>query len=98
VVAVTAVAAFLPIRHVRNTNEITVYLRLSDRLESLGLAGAFTMIDPLLKRLATDPALRLRLVASLKKSPSSSPFCVSSNRLTRALGGRVESAGKDKNC
>ena len=59
-VAVTAVAAFLQIRQSGIRTKLP-YLRLSDRLESLGLAGAFTMIDPLLKRLATDPALRLRL-------------------------------------
>jgi len=44
-----------------NTNEITVYLKLSDRLEALGAPGAFTAIDPFLDRLATDATLRLRL-------------------------------------
>ncbi len=61
VVAVTAIAAFLQIRHVRNSNEVTVNLRLGDRLESLDLAGAFTTIDPFLERLVTDPAFRFRL-------------------------------------
>jgi len=35
IVAITAIAAFLQIRHVRNANEIAVYLRLVDRLDSL---------------------------------------------------------------
>jgi len=60
-IVATAIAAFLQIRHVRNTNEITVYLKLSDRLEALGAPGAFTAIDPFLDRLATDATLRLRL-------------------------------------
>lgn len=61
VVAATAAAAFLQIRHVRNANEITVFLRLVDRLDSLEAEAAFAGIDEFVTRVRTDPALRLAL-------------------------------------
>ncbi len=59
--AVTAIAAFAQIRHVRNANDITVYLRLVDRLDSPVTQGALDAIDAFLERCATDPSFRFAL-------------------------------------
>jgi predicted glycoside hydrolase/deacetylase ChbG (UPF0249 family) len=61
VVAVTAIAAFAQIRYIRASNEITVFLRTIERVDSPEFATAFAAIGPLRERLATDPELRLRL-------------------------------------
>ena len=61
VVAVTAIAAFVQIRHVRNANEISVYLRLAERLDSLETGEAIAGIDALTERVRSDRAFRTRL-------------------------------------
>jgi hypothetical protein len=61
VVAVTAVAAFVQIRHVRNANDITIYLRLVDRLDAPESRTVFPAIEAFAERLATDADLRTRM-------------------------------------
>jgi hypothetical protein len=61
VIAVTAIAAFAQIRHIRTSNEITVFLRMIERTDSPEFAAAFAAIDPLRKKLTIDPDLRQRL-------------------------------------
>jgi hypothetical protein len=64
IVGIAAIAALLQIRHIRNANEITVYLRLVERLDSPKSRSAFDGIAPLVTRLNTDPAMRARLASS----------------------------------
>jgi hypothetical protein len=45
VVAVAAIAALVQIRHARNANDITIYLRLLDRLDSPKTTAAFAAIE-----------------------------------------------------
>lgn len=61
IVGVAAIAALVQIRHIRNANEITVYLRLIERLESPRATAAFSAIGPFLERFKADPSLRDRL-------------------------------------
>jgi hypothetical protein len=63
IVGVAAIAALLQIRHIRNANEITVYLRIVERLDSPQSRAAFSSIGPLIARLESDPALRERLAS-----------------------------------
>jgi len=62
VVAITAAAAFVQVRHARNSNEITVFLRLVDRLDSLESEAAFAGLDAFVARVNTDAAFRARLI------------------------------------
>jgi hypothetical protein len=61
VVGVTALAAFLQIRHVRYANELSVYMRLFDRLDTPNTLEAFRSIDALAARIRTDPEFRRRM-------------------------------------
>lgn len=61
VVGVAAIAAILQIRHMSNANDIAIYLRLVERLDSPKSRAAFAAILPLAERLKTDSALRSRL-------------------------------------
>lgn len=61
VVAIASVAAIAQIRYIRSSNEITVYLRMIERADSLEFAAAFAATEPLRQRVATDTDLRLRL-------------------------------------
>jgi hypothetical protein len=62
VITVTAIAAFVQIRHARNANEITVYLRLVDRIDSLEAGETFARLDTFVESVRTDPAVRARLM------------------------------------
>ena len=64
VVAIAAVAAFVQVSHVRNSNEITVFLRMVDRLDSLESEAAFAGVDAFVARVRTDSAFRMRLAQS----------------------------------
>ncbi len=64
IVGIAAIAAVLQIRHIRSANDITVFLRLVERLDSPQSQAAFGAIAPLLTRLADDPALRERLAST----------------------------------
>lgn len=61
VVGVAAIAALLQIRHIRNANEITIYLRLIDRLESANALEAFRSYEEFARLVETDRSLRHRL-------------------------------------
>ncbi|MFZ0032295.1 MAG: hypothetical protein WAK84_10520 [Candidatus Cybelea sp.] len=61
IVGVAAIAAMLQIRHIRNANEITIYLHLVDRLESANAAEAFRSFEDFVRQLQTDRSLRYRL-------------------------------------
>lgn len=61
VVGVAAIAALLQIRHVRNANDIAIYLHLVDRLDSIRATEAFGSIEKFTAQLKTDTALRHRL-------------------------------------
>ncbi len=54
----------MQIRHIRNANDIAVYLRLADRLDSPQSLAAFAAIEPFTARVASDPDLRTRLAGS----------------------------------
>jgi hypothetical protein len=58
VVAITAVAAFMQIRHVRNSNEITVFLKLVERLDSLEAEATFAKVDAFAERVRNDVPFR----------------------------------------
>ncbi len=45
----------------RNSNEISVFLKLVERLDSLDAETAFAGIDAFVERVRTDPAFRLQL-------------------------------------
>jgi hypothetical protein len=64
IVGIAAIAAVLQIRHIRSANDITVYLRLVERLDSQQSHAAFNSMRPLLTRLEGDPALRARLASA----------------------------------
>ena len=61
VVGVAAIAALLQIRHIRNANEITIYLHLADRLESANAHEAFGSYMEFAALLASDRTLRDRM-------------------------------------
>lgn len=61
IVGVAAIAALLQIRHIRNANEITIYLHLVDRLESASATEAFRSYAEFAALLQTDEQLRRRL-------------------------------------
>ncbi|HEY6325738.1 MAG TPA: hypothetical protein VIW73_04375 [Candidatus Cybelea sp.] len=61
IVAVAALAAVLQIRHIRNANEITIYLHLVDRLETANATEVFRSFQEVARRLETDRSLRYRL-------------------------------------
>jgi hypothetical protein len=65
IVAVTAIAAFRQLRHYRNANDIVVYLRLIDQMDSplmiegrrnLALVATNVQTDPVYRERLTDPA------------------------------------------
>jgi hypothetical protein len=67
IITVTAIAAFRQLRHNRNANDIVVYLRLIEMMDSpemvearasLALVAAKIMDDPEYLRRLTDPAFR----------------------------------------
>ncbi len=61
VVGVAALAALLQIRHMSNANDIAIYLRLVERLDSPKSRGAFAALAPFAEQLKTDAALRSRM-------------------------------------
>ena len=61
VVAITAIAAFLQIRHVRNSNEISVFLKLVERLDSLEAEATFATVEAFAERVRIDVKLRNEL-------------------------------------
>ncbi len=61
VVAIAAVAAVAQIRYIRSSNEITVFLRMIERVDSPEFTDAFSAIGPLRQRMAIDTGLRQRL-------------------------------------
>jgi hypothetical protein len=61
IVGVAAIAALLQIRHIRNANELTIYLHLVDRLESANAAEVFRSFEDFARQLQTDQSLRYRL-------------------------------------
>ena len=70
VITVTAIAAFVQIRHARNANEITVYLRLVDRIDSLEAGETFARLDTFVESVRTDPAVRAALLDSYRTLPA----------------------------
>ena len=63
IVCATAVAAFAQLRHYRNANDIVVYLRIVDKLDSDEMREAIRSL-PEIQRLLRDPAFRERLRSS----------------------------------
>jgi hypothetical protein len=61
IVAVTAVAAFRQLRHGRNANDIVVYLRLVDFMDSPATVAARENMRAVSEMVAADPAYRERL-------------------------------------
>ena len=61
IIAITAVAAFLQLRHYRNANEIIVYLRLIDQMDSPEIMAGRTAIHAMAAKLASDRDYRERL-------------------------------------
>ncbi len=61
IVAVAAIAAFRQITHFRNANDIVVYLRVIDRMDSPAVLDARTSLAGFARRLASDDAYRLAL-------------------------------------
>ncbi|MBV8637860.1 MAG: hypothetical protein JO322_07215 [Candidatus Eremiobacteraeota bacterium] len=61
VVGVAAIAALLQIRHIRNANEITIYLHLVDRLESANANIVFSSFEDFASKLQTGQSLRYRM-------------------------------------
>ena len=55
IVAVTAIAAFQQLRHYRNANDIVVYLRLIDVLDSPKMSEARAGLAVLSQQIAADP-------------------------------------------
>lgn len=58
VVGAAAIAAVIQIRHIRNANEIAIYLRLADRLDSPMTSAAYAAIGPFLEKFRADESLR----------------------------------------
>ncbi len=61
IVAVTAVVAFRQLRHNRNANDIVVYLRLIDRMDSPETVDARAALAIIAQKVQTDAAYRERL-------------------------------------
>ena len=61
IVAGTAVAAFRQLRHNRNANEMVIYLRLIDFMDSPGTTLARQNLGAVADRVRTDPAYRASL-------------------------------------
>ena len=61
IIAATAVAAFAQLRHYRNANDIVVYFRLIDMMDSPQFLAARRSLTEVSKRLAADENYRLRL-------------------------------------
>ena len=61
IVAGTAVAAFRQLRHGRNANDIVVYLRLVDFMDSPATVAVRQSLQAVADKVATDPAYRERL-------------------------------------
>lgn len=61
IVAGTAVAAFRQLRHGRNANDIVVYLRLIDQLDSPAMLKGRASLSVVAQKLAADPEYRERL-------------------------------------
>lgn len=58
IVAITTIAAFRQLRHYRNANEIVVYLRLIDTMDSASILGARRSLAAMAQRVATDTEFR----------------------------------------
>jgi hypothetical protein len=61
IVAGTAVVAFRQLRHGRNANDIVVYLRLVDFMDSAEITAARLSLRTIAEKVATDPAYRAAL-------------------------------------
>ena len=61
IVAVTAVAAFQQIRHFRNANDIVVYLRLIEQMDSPEMMVGRNNLAMVAEKVANDPEYRERL-------------------------------------
>ena len=61
IVAVTAIAAFRQLRHNRNANDIVVYLRIIDRLDSPATVEGRASLAVIAQKVQSDPAYRERL-------------------------------------
>jgi len=61
IIAVTAVAAFLQLRHYRNANDIVVYLRLIEQMDALDIFETISQLEAISRRVADDPAYYERL-------------------------------------
>jgi hypothetical protein len=61
IVGIAAIAAVVQIRHIRNANDIAIYLRLVERLDSPQSRAVFAALRPFTEQLKRDAALRLRL-------------------------------------
>lgn len=61
IVAVTAIAAFRQLKHYRNANDIVVYLRLVDQMDSAATAEARAALSTMAQKVRTDPAYRYQL-------------------------------------
>jgi hypothetical protein len=79
VVCVTAIAAFAQLRHYRNANDIVVYLRIIDRLDSEETREAIRSLPELSQRMK-DPAFRERL-----RTPEIVPEFLGAARLLQFL-------------
>lgn len=61
IIALTAVVALRQLRHYRNANDIVVYLRLIDQLDSPAMLEARKMLVVAAEKIASDPEYRERL-------------------------------------
>ncbi len=61
IIAVTALVAFLQLRHFRNANEIIVYLRLIDLMDSPELQAGRQSVAAVAAKVAADPVYLERL-------------------------------------
>jgi len=58
IVAITAIAAFRQLRHYQNANDIVVYLRLIDQMDSPAMLEARANIAAISEKVAADPVYR----------------------------------------
>jgi hypothetical protein len=61
IVAITAIAAFRQLRHYRNANDIVVYLRLIDQMDSEMMVNARSSVAAVSQKYNTEPEYRRRL-------------------------------------
>lgn len=61
IIAITAVVAFLQLRHFRNANDIVVYLRLIDYMDSPEMQAGRRQVGAVAAKLAADPVYLERL-------------------------------------